>query len=148
MKLFLLHFPVLSSQQKGYMWKRHSLKGFWRPEIAQLKGFSACGIKADARKLQAVGEMEKYHLCSSLITKPNWWPLLSSSLLWGLIKEQLMSILWFLGWFPDMVYSLLCWFDGIFEPLEVLVWASENSCESLVCQCKITTGRAISLNPH
>lgn len=108
-------FLSFGSEQKDYILKRHRLKCLWRPEITQLKGLSACGIKAGVRKLQTVGEVEKYHLCPSLSTKPNWGPLLSSSPLWGLLNGELKPILWFLWWFPDMVYSLLCRFNGAFN---------------------------------
>lgn len=131
MKLFLSHLPDLCSKQKDYMWKRHSVKGLWRPEIAQLKGLSACGIKAGARKLQTF-----FSTFPEKVEKKITASLCSAQSLTGILCCPLVH---FRAWkkknlvipvtIHDVVYSLLCRFDGTSEPLKVLVWASVNSCE-------------------
>lgn len=133
------------------MKKRHSLKGHsdWR-ETAQLKGGFARGIKVGARKLQTVGEVEEEnHLCLllNIQAKPVYCAILKSSLGPDKRRTNVRLVV------PVMIsrctgYSLLCRVDGTWEPLEVLVWASESSCE-YPCLCLHDhTGDVVSVSPR
>lgn len=133
------------------MKKRHSLKGLFDwPETAQLKGGFAWGIRVGARKLQTVGEVEEEnHLCLSLgiQAKPVSCAVLKSSLGPDKRRTNVRLVI------PVMIsrctgYSLLCRVDGTWEPLEVLVWPSESSCECPWLCLHDHTGNVVSLSPR
>lgn len=148
MKLIFPHFLVLRSEQKDSVsWKGQSLKG-WH-ETAQI-------VVLHVESKQVLENSRLWYTWKKKITSAfhsahnsNLCRLLLSSRIWGLIKREVTSILWFLWLFYE-VWATICLvqLDGRWEPLEMLVWASESPCEYPCSSPHDCTGDIASWSLH